>query len=58
MKMIAEGVKSSLSVSQLARRYKVDMPITQQVAAVCEGTTSASEAMVQLMSRASKAELD
>ena len=58
MKMVAEGVKSSLSVSQLAHRYKVDMPITQQVAAVCEGTTSASDAMVQLMSRASKAELD
>ena len=58
MKMVAEGVKSSLSVSQLAQRYKVDMPITQQVAAVCEGTTSASDAMVQLMSRASKAELD
>jgi len=58
MKMVAEGVKSSLSVSQLAQRYKVDMPITQQVAAVCEGTISASDAMVQLMSRASKAELD
>ncbi len=58
MKMVAEGVKSSLSVSQLAQRYKVDMPITQQVAAVCEGTTSASDAMVQLMSRASKAESD
>ena len=58
MKMVAEGVRSSLSVLQLARRCKVDMPITQQVAAVCEGTTSASNAMVQLMSRASKAELD
>ena len=58
MKMVAEGVRSSLSVLQLARRCKVDMPITQQVAAVCEGTTSASDAMVQLMSRASKAELD
>ena len=58
MKMVAEGVRSSLSVLQLAQRCKVDMPITQQVAAVCEGTTSASDAMVQLMSRASKAELD
>ncbi len=58
MKMVAEGVRSSLSVLQLAQRCKVDMPITQQVAAVCEGTISASDAMVQLMSRASKAELD
>ena len=58
MKMVAEGVRSSLSVLQLAQRCKIDMPITQQVAAVCEGTISASDAMVQLMSRASKAELD
>ena len=58
MKMVAEGVRSSLSVLQLAQRCKVDMPITQRVAAVCEGTISASDAMVQLMSRASKAELD
>lgn len=57
MKMVAEGVKSSLSVLQLAQRCKIEMPITEQVAAVCEGTISASDALVRLMSRASKAEL-
>ncbi len=58
MKMVAEGVKSSLSVLQLAQRCKVDMPITEQVAAVCEGTISARDSLVRLMSRVSKAELD
>lgn len=58
MKMVAEGVKSSLSVLQLAQRCKVDMPITEQVAAVCEGTVSARDSLVRLMSRVSKAELD
>lgn len=58
MKMVAEGVKSSLSVLQLAQRCKVDMPITEQVAAVCEGTISAKDSLVRLMSRVSKAELD
>ena len=58
MKMVAEGVKSSLSVLQLAQRCKVDMPITEQVSAVCEGTISARDSLVRLMSRVSKAELD
>ena len=58
MTMVAEGVKSSLSVLQLAQRCKVDMPITEQVAAVCEGTISARDSLVRLMSRVSKAELD
>ena len=35
MNMVAEGVKSSPSVLDLARRYGVDMPITEQVVAVC-----------------------
>ena len=35
MNMVAEGVKSSPSVLDLARRYGVEMPITEQVVAVC-----------------------
>jgi glycerol-3-phosphate dehydrogenase (NAD(P)+) len=58
MKMVAEGVRSSVSVLQLAQRHNIDMPITQQVAAVCQGKISAKDSLVQLMSRASKAELD
>ena len=41
MRQVAEGVKSSPSVLALARRKGVDMPITEQVVAVChEGSTA------------------
>lgn len=56
MSMVAEGVRSSLSVLQLAQRCKIEMPITEQVAAVCEGSISATDALGQLMSRAIKSE--
>ena len=56
MSMVAEGVRSSLSVLQLAQRCNIEMPITEQVAAVCEGKTNAKDALVQLMARASKSE--
>ena len=55
--MIAEGVKRSPSVLDLARRYGVDMPITEQVVAVCHEGCSAGDALAALMSRTSKSEL-
>ena len=58
MNMIAEGVKSSASVIELAHRYSVEMPIAEQVAAVCAGKVSAAEALRALMSRQSKSEFD
>ena len=58
MTMVAEGVKSSPSVLDLARRYGVEMPITEQVVAVCHEGRSAREALAALMSRSSKSELD
>lgn len=58
MNMIAEGVKSSASVIELAHRHSVEMPIAEQVAAVCAGTVSAAEALRALMSRQSKSEFD
>ncbi len=58
MKMVAEGVKSSPSVLDLADRYGVEMPITEQVVAVCHAGRSAREALAALMSRSSKSELD
>lgn len=57
MNMVAEGVKSSPSVLDLARRYGVEMPITEQVVAVCHQGRSAPEALAALMSRSSKSEL-
>ena len=57
MTMVAEGVKSSPSVLDLAHRYGVDMPITEQVVAVCHAGRSARDALSALMSRTSKSEL-
>jgi glycerol-3-phosphate dehydrogenase (NAD(P)+) len=56
MNMVAEGVKSSPPVLALARRYGVDMPITEQVVAVCHKGRSASDALSSLMHRSTKSE--
>jgi len=58
MSMVAEGVKSSPSVLDLARRHGVEMPITEQVVAVCHQGKSAAEALSALMQRSRKSELD
>ena len=52
----AEGVKSSLSVLELARRHRVEMPITQVVAAVLHEGLPVSRAAELLTSRAAKPE--
>jgi glycerol-3-phosphate dehydrogenase (NAD(P)+) len=57
MSMVAEGVKSSPPVLDLARRYGVEMPITEQVVAVCHKGRSASDALSSLMQRRTKSEL-
>jgi glycerol-3-phosphate dehydrogenase (NAD(P)+) len=58
MNMVAEGVKSSSSVVQLARSRGVEMPIAEQVAAVCDGSQTAEQALRSLMSRSSRSEFD
>jgi len=58
MNMVAEGVKSSPSVLDLAKRYGVDMPITDQVVAVCHQGRSAKEALGALMQRGRKSEME
>jgi glycerol-3-phosphate dehydrogenase (NAD(P)+) len=58
MNMVAEGVKSSPSVLDLARRYGVDMPITEQIVAVCHQGRPASEALGALMQRTRKSEME
>ncbi len=58
MTMVAEGVKSCPSVLDLARRYGVEMPITEQVVAVCHQGRSAAEALGSLMRRTHKSELE
>ena len=58
MNMVAEGVKSSAVVVDLARTLGVEMPIAEQVARVCDGTQSAADALRALMSRSSRSEFD
>jgi glycerol-3-phosphate dehydrogenase (NAD(P)+) len=54
--MVAEGVKSSPSVLDLAQRYGVEMPITEQVVAVCHRGRQVSEALGSLMRRRDRIE--
>jgi glycerol-3-phosphate dehydrogenase (NAD(P)+) len=53
---VAEGVKSCKSVLDLAGRHGVDVPITRVVESVCDGVTSPTEALRQLMSRSTRSE--
>ena len=56
MRMVAEGVKSCTSVLELARQHGVDMPITEQVVAVCHQGATAKMAVGALMARDQKPE--
>jgi glycerol-3-phosphate dehydrogenase (NAD(P)+) len=53
---IAEGVKSCQGVLDLARKFDVDMPITEHVVAVVHEGMSPTEMVRSLMSRDAKAE--
>jgi glycerol-3-phosphate dehydrogenase (NAD(P)+) len=52
----AEGVKSSQSVLELARRHGVEMPITEVIAAVLQGGLEVGQAAQLLASRSAKPE--
>ncbi len=51
MNMVAEGVKSSRVVGALAATHDVEMPIAEQVEAVCHRGVAAADAMSSLMQR-------
>ena len=53
---VAEGVRSSRAVLDRANRHGVDMPITEQVVAVCHDGVSAADALVALMTRQAQPE--
>lgn len=57
MSMVAEGVKTSKSVYQLAQKYNVEMPITEQVYRVIYKGMEPGEAVRELMMRPPKHEL-
>ncbi len=56
MNMVAEGVKSSKVVCELGRSNGVEMPIADEVQAVCHEGRSAAEALSNLMHRQLRAE--
>jgi glycerol-3-phosphate dehydrogenase (NAD(P)+) len=56
MRMVAEGVKSSASVYQLARRLGVEMPIVEKTYQILHEDKPARQAVIELMARDLKAE--
>ena len=57
MKMVAEGVKSTQAVLELAARHGVEMPIAEQVGAVLYDGRTPAEIVPALMLREAKSEL-
>jgi glycerol-3-phosphate dehydrogenase (NAD(P)+) len=55
-RQIAEGVRSSESVLELARKHGVEMPIAEVVAGVVRDGLDIGEAAVLLASRSAKPE--
>ena len=56
-RMVAEGVRTSAAVVELAARVGVEMPIADQVVAVLAGMAPAAEVVATLMGREMKPEL-
>lgn len=56
MKMVAEGISTTLSARQLAKREKVEMPISEQVYQVLYKNKNPKRALQDLMSRKLKEE--
>ena len=57
MNMVAEGVKTSKVVCELARANAVEMPIASEVEAVCHQGRSAADALTNLMQRQPRPEV-
>ena len=58
MRMVAEGVKTTKSVHNLARRLAVEMPICQEMYAILYEGTLPEKAVYRLMTRDLKPELE
>jgi glycerol-3-phosphate dehydrogenase (NAD(P)+) len=56
MSMVAEGVPTTYSAFECARRFGVDTPVIDQMRALLDGATHAREALVALLSRDPKSE--
>jgi glycerol-3-phosphate dehydrogenase (NAD(P)+) len=56
MHMVAEGVPTTYSAFECARKFNVETPIIDQVKAILDGTVSAADAMSRLLGRDPKPE--
>jgi glycerol-3-phosphate dehydrogenase (NAD(P)+) len=56
MNQVAEGIKACTVAQELAREHGVDVPITDEVVAVCHEGRPASEAYRGLLRRSSRSE--
>ena len=56
MKMVAEGVKTTRGVLELAARYEVEMPIAEEVGRVLYEGETPRDALTRLMGREARAE--
>jgi glycerol-3-phosphate dehydrogenase (NAD(P)+) len=56
MEMVAEGVKTTLSVYKLAKKYRVEMPIVNEVYEVIYNGKSPVDSLKDLMKRSPKSE--
>jgi glycerol-3-phosphate dehydrogenase (NAD(P)+) len=56
MKMVAEGIKTTNAAVDLAKRYGVELPISQQMYQMLHYGLSPREAIQQLMERSLKGE--
>jgi glycerol-3-phosphate dehydrogenase (NAD(P)+) len=56
MVMVAEGVKTTVSAYELSQKMSIEMPITEQIYSTLFKEKSPQQAMVDLMTRASKVE--
>ena len=56
VKMTVEGVRAARAARRLAEKYGVDMPITETVCEILDGTLSVADAAERLMGRAKKHE--
>ncbi|HEX5613494.1 MAG TPA: NAD(P)H-dependent glycerol-3-phosphate dehydrogenase [Burkholderiales bacterium] len=53
---VAEGVRSAREVVKLARLHKVEMPVSEAVAALLEGRLAPAQAVEQLLARDARSE--
>ncbi|MCB0977030.1 MAG: NAD(P)H-dependent glycerol-3-phosphate dehydrogenase [Acidimicrobiales bacterium] len=58
MNMVAEGVKTSKVVMELANEYGIDMPIADEVYGVCHQGRTAQDAYAGLLNRGASREMD